>query len=501
MPGLAVASERAWGGPRVLEHPHLAPGGLGAAAVALLLGVPFPANLLVLAAVAAFVVALVVPTWGLGLVVASIPLHALETSQLGAIEVAPTKAILAGVAGAWVVGLPLRRHALNAGGTRIAICFGVYVLVVALSVVNVRSVSAWSGEFYRWWSALALFVVAASVLRTPRAARPVLIGMAVGVAGTAVVGLYQVVAGTGPDAFDLGGITRAYGPFGHPNPFAGYLGVTVPQLAAVAGGAVVGDRAPTTGRALGRGVPIVCGVAAAAGFVALLFTQSRGGWLGAVVGLGAVVWLLGGRVRWTALVIGGLLTIISLATPVGERVANRVATGAIELGPEVRVTAENFAVHERLAHWRTGVAMAREYPGFGVGAGNFSTRYREFTPVWRFRVPRGHAHNAYIQAAAQTGLVGLAAYLGLLAAVGTALAGALRRAGAGAARPLVVGAIGVSLAFAAHNLVDYMHVLGLNLQLSVVWALASTASSDATDGTVESKAGTEATDVWSGIPS
>ena len=29
----------------------------------------------------------------------------------------------------------------------------------------------------------------------------------------------------------------------------------------------------------------------------------------------------------------------------------------------------------------------------------------------RFRIPRGHAHNAYLQAAAQAGIVGLAAYL------------------------------------------------------------------------------------------
>ena len=143
-------------------------------------------------------------------------------------------------------------------------------------------------------------------------------------------------------------------------------------------------------------------------------------------------------------------------------------------------------MRERLAHLQAGVAMARAHPWLGVGAGNFSARYREFTPVWRFRIPRGgHAHNAYVHAAAQTGLVGLATYLGFVAMVGLGLVGALRRVGPSAVRPVVVGAIGVCLAIAAHNTVDYMHVLGLNLQVAVVLALAMNARPGASEeGTV-----------------
>jgi O-antigen ligase len=119
--------------------------------------------------------------------------------------------------------------------------------------------------------------------------------------------------------------------------------------------------------------------------------------------------------------------------------------------------------------------MAKSYPLLGVGAGNFSTRFREFTPVWRFRISRGHAHNAYIHVAAQSGFLGLGAYLIACGGVASMLVLAWRAAGDGPARPLVAGAIGVSVAFAVHNLFDYLHVLSLPIQLASAWALAATA--------------------------
>jgi O-antigen ligase len=119
--------------------------------------------------------------------------------------------------------------------------------------------------------------------------------------------------------------------------------------------------------------------------------------------------------------------------------------------------------------------MAEKYPVLGVGAGNFSNRYREFAQVWRFRTSRGHAHNAYIHAAAQSGFLGLSAYLIFLGVAASQLVRAFRASRGRVERPLVIGAIGVTVAFAVHNVFDYLHVLSLPLQLSVVWALAQLA--------------------------
>jgi O-antigen ligase len=127
--------------------------------------------------------------------------------------------------------------------------------------------------------------------------------------------------------------------------------------------------------------------------------------------------------------------------------------------------------------------MAESSPLLGVGAGNFDARFREFTVVWRFRIPRGHAHNAYLQALAQAGIVGLVSYLALLLVVGQRIVRSVRQATDAVSRSLAVGVAAVTAAVAVHNLVDYLHVLSLGLQLSVVWALLGAASGK--DRTIE----------------
>ena len=191
-----------------------------------------------------------------------------------------------------------------------------------------------------------------------------------------------------------------------------------------------------------------------------------------MLGVATVVGLTGGWLRWLSIALGATLLMVVLSTPVGTRVTDRIAGGEISFRDDVQVTTLNFAARERLAHWRAGIAMARNRPLLGVGAGNFSRHFRDDTSVWRFRVSRGHAHNAYIQAAAQTGFLGLAAYVALLGVVATRLAHALRQSGKTEYRPLVVGAAGVTVAFCVHNLFDYLHVLSFGIQLSIVWALA-----------------------------
>jgi O-antigen ligase len=118
--------------------------------------------------------------------------------------------------------------------------------------------------------------------------------------------------------------------------------------------------------------------------------------------------------------------------------------------------------------------MTVNYPVLGVGAGNFPDRYREFTQIWRFRIPRDHAHSAYIEVAAQSGVVGLISYVAIIVVVGSHLRQGLLKARDPASRAVVVGAIGVSLAFAIHNAFDYLHVVNLPIQLVVFWALAAT---------------------------
>ena len=444
---------------------------LAAAATLVILLVPLPRSAVVLAAAAALVVALVNPPLALGLLVASVPVQSVGGEPLGSINLTLTKFVLLATAAAWLARV-LTQHRPVAVD-RIVVTHGLYVVVLALSIVNAPTGASWGAELYRWWSPLLTYMIAINTIGRPRDARPVIAGTAFGVAGASVFGIVQAVRGLGPEAFDVGGWTRAYATFGQPNPFAGYLELTVPLLVTLCAAWLLPQSRPALREAFGGPLVSLSAVGAGLGLIALVLSQSRGGWLGALAGLTAVAVLLGGRIRWTAMVFGVSVLAAVVLTPYGNRLSSRLGAGFGLQSQGVQVTPENFAVQERLAHWRAGWAMAKRYPVLGVGAGSFPARFREFTHVWRFRIQRGHAHNAYIHAAAQTGFVGLAAYLVFVGGVATSLYRSFRRASDPAVRVLVVGAIGVSLALAVHNVFDYLHVHSLPVQLAAVWALAA----------------------------
>ena len=65
---------------------------------------------------------------------------------------------------------------------------------------------------------------------------------------------------------------------------------------------------------------------------------------------------------------------------------------------------------ERLAHWQAGLRMFDDHPWLGVGIGNYGANYARYPqPHWYEAL--GHAHNVFINFAAETGLLGLATFL------------------------------------------------------------------------------------------
>jgi O-antigen ligase len=79
-------------------------------------------------------------------------------------------------------------------------------------------------------------------------------------------------------------------------------------------------------------------------------------------------------------------------------------------------TNDSFANSERLAHWLAGIHMFWDHPFLGVGIGNYAMAYPQYA-LGRFVDPLGHAHNYYINIAAETGIFGLLALLSFLIAI------------------------------------------------------------------------------------
>ncbi|MEH6942739.1 O-antigen ligase family protein [Bacillus sp. JJ722] len=72
------------------------------------------------------------------------------------------------------------------------------------------------------------------------------------------------------------------------------------------------------------------------------------------------------------------------------------------------------AVVSRVTLWKTGLYMYKDNPVLGVGMGNYYTRYKEFVTKYP-ELDIGHdaysVHNSYLKVAAETGTIGILAFL------------------------------------------------------------------------------------------
>jgi O-antigen ligase len=122
-----------------------------------------------------------------------------------------------------------------------------------------------------------------------------------------------------------------------------------------------------------------------------------------------------------------------------------------------------------MAHWQAALGMWTDHPWLGVGAGNYEAAYASYAlPRWPAAL--GHAHNYYLNIAAEAGVLGLAVYLLLWLA---ALVGAWRavRRYSGWSLAASLGILGVVIHLSVHNLFDNLFVHSMYLQLGVLLGL------------------------------
>ena len=455
------------------------------------LGVMATAALVIGGAIA--LLTLAEPRYGLYLAVLSVPVQ-----QYGSIRgLTATQACFLLVLGAWAAGKLLRGARWDVLRDANVWRFALFYLAIIASARVAGDVKLTLAEGFRWGEALAIYMIARDTLRTRRAWDGLVACFFVGASGEAFIGTVQSSLGLGNLSFLVGGITRAFGTFGRPNSYAGYLEMTFPLTVTVAlwalaslpdaarqwyaarGGSLAAERhalLPLLGLLLALAGAGLTALMLAAG---ITLSLSRGAWLGGAAAVVAMMLLAGRRWAITALVGVVLLAAVLVLGGTGvlpsalqQRIGS-VGNGLILLDYyKVPITKENFAVKERMAYWIGGLHMAEAHPWQGVGLGNYGPEYnaRYFTPP--FMIAQVHAHNYYIHIAAETGAIGLTAYLVLIGGVLATGIGAVRRARDDPfAHALALGGVGIVVAVAVHNLFEDLHVLSLGVHLSAVWAL------------------------------
>jgi O-antigen ligase len=354
------------------------------------------------------------------------------------------------------------------------------VIVILFALPQVRAFMPGLRDLFRWLELGAMYVVASHLLRG-RAALLV-VGSLLLVGGVeALIGWYQFFTRFGPSGFAIGPFLRAYGTFGQPNPFAGYL-ITIIPLAFGIVLAVWRFR-----DAVDRRIALLALLALALGGPALVMSMSRGAWLGLVVGMLAML-LAAGQIGRRALAAGGFLALavvfagsLDLLPPtLMARLVTAVESFGIFDARTVLVTHDNFAIVDRMAHWQAAWEMYRAYPLLGVGPGQYPTYYPEFRlPLWPD--PKVHAHNFYLQTLAELGIVGALALLIFVLATGWHTVCAVRRT-SGLAWGYALGVLGVVAAVGVHSFFDDVLVHGVHAQLGMLLGLATAVQWEPGDG-------------------
>jgi O-antigen ligase len=156
--------------------------------------------------------------------------------------------------------------------------------------------------------------------------------------------------------------------------------------------------------------------------VCLTLTMSRGGLAALTVVTGVYLYRKGWD--WWLLILLGCIAGIVLAAP------NLLATRMEE--------AFTSRAQGRFDIWLVGLEVIRHHGLFGVGVNNFPLAFQQYAGHQViFRSFSMVPHNIYLQAIAETGLVGLLLLIGALGAQMKEVAGALRKGGAGTAALIV----------------------------------------------------------------
>jgi len=383
------------------------------------------------------------PLIGLCLLSLTLPFSQIWQVSVAGAQVGLSELLILLTVAAWLVGMASRRQ-ISIPHPPLALPFLIFIGVQMLSLLAGQSLREGAPELLKWLEMLTIYLLMSSQLQRRQVPWIVL-------------------------------------------PYGGYLGLVLPLALSLAlwalGRTFKGMRKPSLRPPAGifnRSLTLLLfGTATLLILAGIGMSWSRGAWLGLVASTSVVI---GWRSRGAGIVV---LVIVMLA-------ASLFALGGLDLLPTalvdrmagfgeyiyyathpdvatVEITDANFAVLERVAHWEAAWRMFRDRPWLGVGIGQYALSYPAYA-LARWSNPLGHAHNIYLHYLAETGLLGLGAYLLWLLSAAVQAWRARSREDA-FTRALALGVLGLIAHLAVHNLVDNLYVQGIYLQVAIVLGL------------------------------
>ncbi|HEX9186666.1 MAG TPA: O-antigen ligase family protein [Vicinamibacteria bacterium] len=269
------------------------------------------------------------------------------------------------------------------------------------------------------------------------------------------LGHYMSASGVTMGVFLLAAARLAFGPRPRPRP----ADLSLPLLVLAGVGAAAAATAAGQGTLAAR--LVVVALAALAAFVALsrhpgaraaaaalpwvvapvaawalVISQTRNAWVGAVLGLAVVAVLRAKRLLW---LVGGATLAVLVLRPAA-------------LTP--RLTIGDESSRDRYYMWQAGIDMVLDKPVFGQGPGMILAAYPRYRWPEATHPRQPHLHNNLLQVAAERGLPGLAFFLWWAAAAFLAALQEARAADA-SSRWAAAGALAAVAAVFVAGLFEY----------------------------------------------
>jgi len=172
-----------------------------------------------------------------------------------------------------------------------------------------------------------------------------------------------------------------------------------------------------------RWLRLAGGYTAAVVAVATVMTFSRGGALGlAVVGILMLITHPPKPVTVAALIIAAVAVIPVLPDTYLERLSTLSQIGSVDASTDI-------SIRYRTAEVGAGIGMALDHPLLGVGYGNYSANYRDYSRGLGidFSSKAREPHNLFLEVASETGVLGIAAFGAILLVAFGSIAGSRRR--------------------------------------------------------------------------
>jgi len=414
--------------------------------------------------IAALLFFLARPYLGICALTFCVPFESVYNLHAGGVNLTVTNFVVFCVAVAWLTR-GVSTGDLAAGITPWRAALLIYGAVLIASLSQATDFVGSAKELLKWGQMLFAYMIAVSLIRTRKDLKTLLAVMFVAVITESAVGMAQVVLHSGPGSFARGAILRGSGTFAQPNPFAGYLNTALPLAVCC-----------LIFRVFPRHWMWLVTIVTAAG---VLGSLSRGGELAAAAALITIA------LATTKVIRGFLLLGVAVIALVGAGVVAGVLPTAVVdpvtagLGINnvdvANPTEYTWSTAERLAHMEAGLNMFADHWWLGVGIGNYPAQYDKYRVAGPWDANLGHAHNYYINIAAEAGAVGLAAYLFLFGSGMVVCVRSYRQAPDALGRAISLGGLAMLVGFSCHQFFDDLLVHGMEVQIGLIMAMVTRA--------------------------